>query len=82
MEPQIVHCDLDTFFVSVERLLSSDLVEEPVLVSSLSDCAMVAPCPYEVCRFGIHSAMPMRLALQLLPGCCHCEDKINRRVCY
>ena len=67
MERQIVHYDLDTFFVSVERLQNSGLVGKPVLVGGMSDRAVVASCSYEARRFGIHSAMPMKLARQLCP---------------
>lgn len=64
---QIVHCDLDTFFVSVERLLNRNLIDKPVLVGGFSDRAVVASCSYEARKFGVHSAMPMRLARQLCP---------------
>lgn len=64
---QIVHLDLDTFFVSVERLLNKDLAGKPVLVGGFSDRAVVASCSYEARKFGVHSAMPMRLARQLCP---------------
>lgn len=64
---QVVHCDLDTFFVSVERLLNSSLVGKPVLIGGSSDRGVVASCSYEARRFGVHSAMPMRLALRLCP---------------
>lgn len=67
MERHVVHCDLDTFFVSVERLLNSKLVGQPVLIGGSSDRGVVASCSYEARRFGIHSAMPMRLALRLCP---------------
>ncbi len=67
MERQIVHCDLYTFFVSVERLLNKDLVGKAVLVGGFSDRAVVASCSYEARKFGVHSAMPMRLARQLCP---------------
>jgi len=67
MERHIVHCDLDTFFVSVERLQNSKLVGKPVLIGGSSDRGVVASCSYEARMFGIHSAMPMRLALQLCP---------------
>lgn len=67
MERHIVHCDLDTFFVSVERLLNSDLVGKPILIGGSSDRGVVASCSYEARKFGIHSAMPMRLARQLCP---------------
>lgn len=66
-ERHIVHCDLDTFFVSVERLNNSKLVGKPVLIGGSADRGVVASCSYEARQFGIHSAMPMRLARQLCP---------------
>lgn len=67
MERHIAHCDLDTFFVSVERLLNGNLVGKPVLIGGSSDRGVVASCSYEARRFGVHSAMPMKLALRLCP---------------
>ncbi|WP_100804090.1 DNA polymerase IV [Ulvibacter sp. MAR_2010_11] len=63
----IVHMDLDTFFVSCERLLDSKLNGKPILIGGTSDRGVVASCSYEARAFGIHSAMPMRLAKQLCP---------------
>ncbi|NNL32223.1 MAG: DNA polymerase IV [Flavobacteriaceae bacterium] len=63
----IVHMDLDTFFVSCERLLDSRLLGKPVLIGGTSDRGVVASCSYEARKFGIHSAMPMRMAKQLCP---------------
>jgi DNA polymerase-4 len=59
--------DLDTFFVSCERLLDSRLNGLPVLIGGTSDRGVVAACSYEARAFGVHSAMPMRLAKQLCP---------------
>ncbi len=66
-ERSIVHMDLDTFFVSCERLLDSRLNGKPILVGGASDRGVVAACSYEARVFGIHSAMPMRMAKQLCP---------------
>jgi DNA polymerase IV len=63
----IMHMDLDTFFVSCERLLDSRLNGLPVLIGGTSDRGVVAACSYEARAFGVHSAMPMRLAKQLCP---------------
>jgi DNA polymerase IV len=67
MDRSIMHMDLDTFFVSCERLLDSRLNGKPVLIGGTSDRGVVASCSYEARTFGIHSAMPMRLAKQLCP---------------
>lgn len=61
----IAHFDLDTFFVSVERLVNSQLIGKPVLIGGMSDRGVVASCSYEARKYGVHSAMPMRMALRL-----------------
>ncbi|HNZ44226.1 MAG TPA: DNA polymerase IV [Bacteroidales bacterium] len=63
----IVHLDLDTFFVSVERLMDSRLNGKPVIIAGASDRGVVASCSYEARAFGVHSAMPAKLAKQLCP---------------
>ena len=66
----IVHLDLDTFFVSVERLMNSKLNGKPVIIGGTSDRGVVASCSYETRLFGVHSGMPMKMARRL------CEDAI------
>ncbi len=59
--------DLDTFFVSVERKLHPELRKVPLIVGGQGGRGVVAACSYETRLFGVHSAMPMRMALQLCP---------------
>ena len=63
----VLHLDLDTFFVSVECLKNSDFLGKPLLIGGTSRRGVVASCSYEARKFGVHSAMPMKMALRLCP---------------
>lgn len=66
----IVHFDLDTFFVSVERLTNSALNGLPIIIGGGSNRGVVSTCSYEARAFGVHSAMPMKMAQRL------CKDAV------
>jgi DNA polymerase IV len=59
--------DLDAFFVEVERRKNPKLEGIPLIIGGQSRRGVVAACSYETRRFGVHSAMPMYLAMQLCP---------------
>ncbi|MBW7845731.1 MAG: DNA polymerase IV [Bacteroidia bacterium] len=67
MQRSIVHIDLDSFFVSVERLLNPELIGKPVAVGGNSARSVVSSCSYEARKFGVRSAMPMLMAKKLCP---------------
>lgn len=67
MQKHILHLDLDTFFVSCERLIDSRLQKKPLLVGGTGDRGVVAACSYETRRFGVHSGMSMKIAKRLCP---------------
>ena len=66
MQRAILHMDLDSFFVSVERLLDSRLRGKPILLGGTSDRGVVA-CSYEACAYGVRSGMAMKMAKQRCP---------------
>ena len=66
MNRAIAHMDLDTFFVSCERLQESKLEGIPIIIGG-GDRGVVASCSYEARRFGVRSAMPIKMALRLCP---------------
>ncbi|MBL7811284.1 MAG: DNA polymerase IV [Bacteroidetes bacterium] len=68
MEKNIAHMDLDSFFVSVERLRNSSFEGIPLIIGGTGDRGVVASCSYEARAFGVRSAMPVKMARQLCPG--------------
>ncbi|MEW6182748.1 MAG: DNA polymerase IV [Bacillota bacterium] len=64
----ILHCDLDAFFASVEQRDHQEYRGRPVIVGGSPEArGVVAACSYEARRFGVHSAMPVRRALDICP---------------
>jgi DNA polymerase IV len=67
VDRNIIHLDLDAFFVAVECKRDKRLLGKPLIIGGQSRRGVVAACSYEARRFGVHSAMPMYLAMQLCP---------------
>ncbi len=63
----IAHFDLDSFFVSVEYLKNPSLRGKSVIVGGSRERGIVTTCSYEARKFGVHSAMPMKIAMGLCP---------------
>ncbi len=66
----IFHLDLDTFFVSVERILDPTLIGKAVIVGALPESGrgVISTCSYEAREYGLHSAMPIKQAYKLCPS--------------
>lgn len=66
-QKSILHLDMDAFFAAVECLRNNQLKGKPLLIGGNSGRGVVASCSYEARKFGIRSAMPMKMALKLCP---------------
>jgi DNA polymerase IV len=66
--PRLCCFDLDTFFVSVERLLDPRLLGKPVVVGGLpGQRGVVTSASYEVRALGVRSGMSLKRAFELAP---------------
>lgn len=62
------HIDLDAFFASVECLDNPSLRGKPLIIGEPGPRNVVSTCSYEARKYGVHSAMPMTVALRLCPN--------------
>lgn len=63
----VVHLDLDTFFVSVERMRDRRLAGKPLIIGGTGGRGVVSSCSYETRKFGVRSGMPTKMAKRLCP---------------
>jgi DNA polymerase-4 len=64
---KIIHIDMDAYFASIEQRDNPDLIGKPVAVGGSMHRGVVAAASYEARKFGVHSAMSIKLALQKCP---------------
>ncbi|MFM9051030.1 MAG: DNA polymerase IV [Bacteroidota bacterium] len=74
----VVHMDLDAFFVSVACLENTSLRGKPVIIGGFGDRGVVSACSYEARAYGVHSAMPVKLARRLCPDALFVRGDFDR----
>ena len=63
----LFHIDLNSFFASAEILKNSALQGQPVVVAGLNRRSVVSTASYEARSYGVHSAMPLHMAMEKCP---------------
>ena len=75
---KIIHIDMDAYYASIEQRDFPEYRGKPIAVGGSPDGrgGVVATASYEARKFGVKSAMPSKMALQLCPQLVFCKAAV------
>ncbi|MHC5225986.1 DNA polymerase IV [Ignatzschineria sp. LJL83] len=75
---KIIHIDMDAFYASVEQHDHPEFFGKPLVVGFSEGRGVIAAASYEARKYGIHSALPTRKALELCPHLIFAPPRFSR----
>ena len=75
---KIIHIDMDAFYASVEQHDHPEFSGKPLVVGFSEGRGVIAAASYEARKYGIHSALPTRKALELCPHLIFAPPRFSR----
>lgn len=75
---KIIHIDMDAFYTSVEQHDHPEFFGKPLVVGFSEGRGVIAAASYEARKYGIHSALPTRKALELCPHLIFAPPRFSR----
>lgn len=79
-ERTIFHVDMDAFFAAIEERDQPGIRGRPVIVGGPVRRGVVSTANYEARKFGVHSAMPMSIAIRKCPDALVLPVRMNHYV--
>lgn len=78
MQRKILHIDMDAFYASIEQHDHPEYRGKPLVVGFSEGRGVIAAASYEARQFGVHSALPARIAKERCPHLIFARPRFDR----